>query len=202
MPNELRYDNNVVEDLIASAKEHFLENGYAKASLRKICAAAGVTTGALYFSFANKEALFDAVIGPTVRKLDAYWNEVEGLILKSGGKAFDENKFNDYVFKFVVENKDGIRLLMARAEGSQYESFSKKFHESVETLMTHYAKSVHGVDMDPIIVSILTNMYFTAIEDLLSRDYNDDEMVEVAGALRVSMEEGFYAMLRHQKEKG
>lgn len=202
MTNENRFDRNVVEDLLKSAKEHFLKSGYEKASLRKICSTAGVTTGALYFSFANKEALFDALVEPTLRKLDAVLNDVEEKVLKEGGKNFNETKFNDFMFKFLVDNKDGVRLLMARAEGSQYEDFAQKIHHHVERLMAHYAKTVGGVDVDPQLVSILTNMYFAAIADLISRDYDYEEMSNVAGALRTCMEEGFYAMLRQQKAKG
>ena len=54
------------ELLISAAKEEFLEKGYNKASLRSICAKAGVTTGALYFFFENKADLFSAIVdGPS-----------------------------------------------------------------------------------------------------------------------------------------
>lgn len=202
MTNETKYDRSVVDDLLNSAKEHFLKSGYEKASLRKICASAGVTTGALYFSFDNKEALFDALVGPTLQKLDAVLDRVEREVLKEGGKNFDEGRFNDFMFKFLIDNKDGIRLLMSRAEGSRYEDFAQKIRHHIEQLMLHYAKTVGGIDVDPQIVSILTNMYFTAVSDLISRDYDYAEMNEVAGALRTCMEQGFYAMLKQQKEKG
>jgi AcrR family transcriptional regulator len=202
MAKEPNHDRSVVNDLLASAKAHFLKDGYEKASLRKICSSAGVTTGALYFSFANKEALFDTLVAPTLEKLDAVLEEVEQKVLKEGGKNFDANKFNDFIFRFLIDNKDGVRLLMARAEGSRFEDFAQKIHRHIESLMAHYAKSVGGVDVDPELVSILTNMYFTAVADLISRDYDDEEMYAVAEALRTCMEEGFYAMLRRQKAKG
>ena len=44
--------------LIEAAKKEFLEKGYNKASLRTICNKAGMTTGALYFFFDNKEDLY------------------------------------------------------------------------------------------------------------------------------------------------
>lgn len=52
------------EKLVAAAAQEFLDCGYDGTSLRQICAAAGVTTGALYFFFKNKEDLFRAVIAP------------------------------------------------------------------------------------------------------------------------------------------
>ena len=49
--------------LVAAARREFAEHGYSSASIRSICSAAGVTTGALYFFFRNKEELFEAVWG-------------------------------------------------------------------------------------------------------------------------------------------
>ena len=37
--------------LLSCGKREFLEKGYAKANLRSICKASGVTTGAFYFYF-------------------------------------------------------------------------------------------------------------------------------------------------------
>jgi len=47
--------------LIAAARQAFREQGYAAASMDAICAAAGVTRGALYHNFGGKEGLFEAV---------------------------------------------------------------------------------------------------------------------------------------------
>ena len=52
--------------LIATARQHFFEEGYAAASMDRICEAAGVTRGALYHNFGGKKGLFEAVF----RKLD------------------------------------------------------------------------------------------------------------------------------------
>lgn len=202
MTKEANRDRSVVNDLLASAKAHFLKDGYEKASLRKICSSAGVTTGALYFSFANKEALFDTLVAPTLEKVDSVLEDVEQKVLKEGGKNFDANRFNDFIFRFLIDNRDGLRLLMARAEGSQFEDFAQKIRHHIESLMAHYARTVGGVEVDAELISILTNMYFTAVSDLISRDYDYDEMTAMAGALRTCMEEGFNAMLRQQKAKG
>lgn len=52
--------------LIAVARRHFFEEGYAHASMDRICEAASVTRGALYHNFGGKEGLFEAVF----RQLD------------------------------------------------------------------------------------------------------------------------------------
>nr|WP_026874406.1 TetR/AcrR family transcriptional regulator [Jiangella gansuensis] len=48
--------------LLREARERFARDGYAAVSLAEIVAAAGVTKGALYHHFANKAALFRAVV--------------------------------------------------------------------------------------------------------------------------------------------
>ena len=44
--------------LLREARDLFLERGYHNTSLRAVCKAAGVTTGALYHHFAGKDELF------------------------------------------------------------------------------------------------------------------------------------------------
>ncbi len=50
------------ERLIESARAEFSEKVCTKASLRKICADAEVTIGALYFFFKDKEYLFAKIV--------------------------------------------------------------------------------------------------------------------------------------------
>ena len=50
--------------LLKAATEEFAEYGFEKSSLRRICTRAGVTTGALYASFRDKDDLFENVIKP------------------------------------------------------------------------------------------------------------------------------------------
>lgn len=47
-------------DLLEAGKKVFLEMGFRDASLRKIASQLGVTTGAIYRYYTDKEALFDA----------------------------------------------------------------------------------------------------------------------------------------------
>jgi AcrR family transcriptional regulator len=48
--------------LVAAARQLFAAHGFAEVSVDAIVAAAGVTRGALYHQFADKTALFDAVL--------------------------------------------------------------------------------------------------------------------------------------------
>ena len=52
------------ERILKSGLAAFLEEGFEKTNLRRICKAAGVTTGAFYKHFKDKEALFSELVEP------------------------------------------------------------------------------------------------------------------------------------------
>ena len=77
---EEQKNSETKERLLACAKKEFVEKGYAKASLRAICREAGVTTGALYFFFQDKDDLFCSLVSHVlirVRELIAAHRETE-----------------------------------------------------------------------------------------------------------------------------
>lgn len=55
-------DGNTREKLLAIARSMFYELGYAKTSMDELCAAAGLTRGALYHHFGGKSGLLEALI--------------------------------------------------------------------------------------------------------------------------------------------
>lgn len=87
------------ENLIRAALREFAARGYDESSVREICAAAGVTTGALYFFFKNKENLFREAISPVMEPL-------EDLIRSVG---------SDRVSKLIIEGRPPEEGLPARA---------------------------------------------------------------------------------------
>ena len=61
--NSKSFESVTVKSIIQAAKREFYEYGYKSSSLRRIVKDAGVTTGAFYGYFKNKEELFDYVVG-------------------------------------------------------------------------------------------------------------------------------------------
>ena len=56
--------------ILDCGKKHFLKNGFEKASLRDICKDAGVTTGAFYRHFNDKNELFKIFVKATEYELE------------------------------------------------------------------------------------------------------------------------------------
>lgn len=134
MTDELVYANitYVMEDerrkqteqnLIRFGKAEFLSKGYAKANLRDICKAAGVTTGAFYFSFENKEALLAAILDPVIAE---YRNMCSGLAKREEddpGTAEDNERL---MMEYLSAHRAEVIILMEKSGGSRYEGFRKQ----------------------------------------------------------------------------
>jgi len=119
---------NTQEKILHFGKQDFLQNGFKNASLRNIAAAAGMTTGAIYAYFKNKNALFEAIVEPVCKQVEemfgtlstAYYN-ADGIV----GEITAQNSLHDLheVYKFIYKHFDVFRLLVAGAEGSSKEDF-------------------------------------------------------------------------------
>ena len=64
-------------DILETGRKEFLALGYRDASLRHIAASLGVTTGAIYRYYADKEALFDALVAQPAQELADRYRAVQ-----------------------------------------------------------------------------------------------------------------------------
>ena len=75
-----------------------MEKGFAGASLRGICQKAGVTTGALYFFFQDKDDLFCEVVGNFMDRLNEILREHFSFEVREmeSGKAKEHDDSSDF----------------------------------------------------------------------------------------------------------
>lgn len=101
--------------LLESGMREFLAKGFDHASLRSICRAAHVTTGALYAHFESKEALARAIVEPQLAEYFSLYDSMESAEL-ADGCMFEES---DLVFMdFILARRDLFRFLFLHAQGS------------------------------------------------------------------------------------
>lgn len=164
-----REDRDTAAAILASAREQFLTRGYEKATLRDICAGAGVSTGALYYFFHNKEALFAALVNPALRELD---------------RLFAEPVPDSALLPLLFTHRDALRLLLERAEGPRYEAFVRKLRKHAEQLVWEYTEAVDGTSPDESVTDILADMYCAALKGLAEREGSYEELLRVSEGLR------------------
>ena len=66
MPRDKTLSHEKVKKAI---KEEFLEKGFEDASIRSIGARAGMTSAGLYRHYADKEAMFNAMVEPLIESI-------------------------------------------------------------------------------------------------------------------------------------
>ncbi len=143
------------ELLIEAAKKEFLEKGYNKASLRAICAQAGVTTGALYFFFKNKEDLFAEIVdGPLngLKKLviDHFMEDsrimsgIESVAEIDTDHSMESDMFIEYIYRY----RDSFILILNAAENTVYENCVDEFVNMLEKSVPMMMSGMRGYTCD------------------------------------------------------
>jgi len=138
----MAHDKETREKLIESAKAEFMEKGYNKASLRTICANAGVTTGALYFFFEDKADLFRAIVGKPVdgifEIMQAHFDEDEDIVASAAADADPDEYIDDHseiaqlLIHHIYSNYDAAILVLTKSQGSEYENIVDRIVEITE----------------------------------------------------------------------
>ena len=114
--------------LLECAKAEFMEKGFTKASLRSICTKAGVTTGALYFFFKDKDELFCEVVSDLVNRLNTIIKEHYILETREADNGFKPGHDSNIDYECTVQlvhelyrYRDEVLLVLTKAQGSTME---------------------------------------------------------------------------------
>ena len=118
--------------ILDSAMAEFLEKGFMNASLRTIASNAGLTTGAMYRHFKDKDALFCALVDDaidmatkTVMLADVS-HHLDFDSLGSKEHFEEENKQTSDLLNYIFENFDAFTLLLTKSAGSTHEHFQEE----------------------------------------------------------------------------
>ena len=118
--------NTTLQKILSVAHQEFLEKGYKGASLRTISKNAGVTTGALYGYFKNKEELFEALVKEEYDTIyDLYQKTLSDFAQLS--PQDQKEKMMEYTMRAIGEmteymyaHHDAFKLILCCSEGTRY----------------------------------------------------------------------------------
>ncbi|MBQ8965656.1 TetR/AcrR family transcriptional regulator [Ruminococcus sp.] len=176
--NEKNKDNNESrEKLIGCAKKEFLEKGFAKASLRKIAADAGMTTGAVYFFFKDKDGLLGGVISEALdslmKLLDKHFAEdTESDLSVYQQQDGDHDEFAEELVNVIYDNFDEMTILLDRSAGSKYggivEQIIAKLDYTYITMAERYAAVMPGKHANKVMLHWLTHVQVDAFIHMMN----------------------------------
>lgn len=166
--------------LIEAGKAEFLEKSYTQACLRDICKRANVTTGAFYFSFANKEALLQAILGPAVEQ---YQKLMQELYVREAANPETAIENDRMLFEFEYRHKEELILIMEKSEGSCYANFKDNMKEQTKKSFRDYFLEKTGREPKEQLIEILTDMRMQSNLAVLKGNYSMEETLKLAEAM-------------------
>ena len=138
----MKNEKETKSKILASAKKEFMKKGYLQASLRTICKEAGVTTGALYFFFRDKEDLFASLVEEPLNQLYEMMNHhyADEITQMKDSFTIKEDFTDDFeaaeqIIHYLYLYNEEFHLILIKSQGSRYESSVDKFVEITEN---HY----------------------------------------------------------------
>lgn len=170
------------ERILKSGLAEFLEEGFEKANLRRICKAAGVTTGAFYKHFKDKEALFSELVEPLASMIREAYAQGE----ERGFAGYDEGKpVTPEQVRAALETKaagtlataamlyshrDIYELLVFRSYGTSYERFLDWLVDEEDRTTLRALELIHGVEKARTVISkeslhIVNHAFYSALSE-------------------------------------
>ncbi|MGN0657346.1 MAG: TetR/AcrR family transcriptional regulator [Ruminiclostridium sp.] len=185
-------DRETRELLLESGRNEFLEKGYMKASLRKICSDAGVTTGALYFFFNDKEDLFGAISEPPLKELINILNghfsaDVEAISHEHSIDGLNAHELVDhdgFIIKLVhhvYSNYDAFMLLLTKSQGSKYENCVDSLVETIEQFYLAMSEKIgahYGAKVNRYMLHWLTHIMVDSFIHLITHECDEAKAVQ------------------------
>lgn len=210
----MKQDKETKNNLLKCARREFMDKGYMKASLRNICKQAGVTTGALYFFFRDKEDLFDALVRETV---DAIFQVMqmhfqgENVLMQEGvGYTLSEQEnTHDWedsirIIHMLYQYRDNILLVLTKSQGTKYENVVDRFIETAELHYRHMAESMRTAypnhEVGEEFIHWLAHEQINAFIYMITHMEHEQEGMRFMMQFFTFMTSGWYALYEGEKE--
>lgn len=158
-----------IERLKSSAKEAFLKQGYAKASLRAICKNAGVTTGAFYFSYESKEALLRDILEPLIQQ---YQCMIQELMKREEEHSEEGTDLDKILMEFLLKHHEETVIIMEKAQGSCYEDFHIQIEQMMVQNFNRFYRVKLGWQPDQNLIHILARQRIEGCMAIIRENYD------------------------------
>ena len=171
--------------LLESAKKEFLEKGFTGASLRTIAANAGVTTGAMYRHFKDKDAFFCALVDEAI---DVTTKTI--MLADSQNHVGMENNMKEHLeqeeesvkkfINYLFDNFDIFTLLLTKSAGSTHEHFQEEICELYtknceETFRWMYNHKIASKKIHPMAMHFIASTVINAYCDIIYHNMTKKE---------------------------
>ncbi len=190
--------NNTRENLLRAGLEEFYHFGYKQASLRRICKACGVTTGAFYFSFASKHDLFCSIVDPVIGQFFAMADQLAGRELADPSSSRENDR---KTMEFELLHRKELIILLEKSEGSGRENLRERILERLIHYFTLFSARELGRQPNPDVMRFLAELRLQANLNLIRGEYTVEQMLFFNDILGIYAESGWENLMHNFKDR-
>ena len=185
-----------------------MEKGYEGAYLRDIAKEAGVTTGAFYGHYKDKDALFVDLVRPVLDGLKEELSKIQQEYQVIDNKTLKKNPMmllsSDEVIDYVFDHLDEVMLILKSADKTSLANWQDElFKEGVEEAEEYQRKwkeaGILRSELDAEFISIITASYFKNIIEAVSRGFDRDKTKKFVNLLSIYHTGGLQTLAKQQK---
>ena len=198
--------------LLESGMKFFLQFGYEKASLRRIVADAGFTSGAFYGYFASKAELFYALVDETAAGLYKILSSINDEMMAIPAEyrlyeiAATSIRHIPNIADFMLAHPKEMLLLMKCSKGTRYENFLDEIRrrdmENIESGIQGLLDA--GVSLKPLshyTMEVLLNGYISMLTRVLIEQTDRDMICRCMEDISRVYEQGVLHMLEIRDDR-
>ena len=179
---------NTRAKILRTAKQEFFINGFADTNVRAIAEKAGVTTGALYNLFDNKDGIFEALVSGVfdeflaiVTHHDVFGAENFGMKTSDLSAIIELSQYRFLkMVDFFYDNWDAMKLIVCCSKGSSYEHIFDKAIDVTERETLQWLKQ-DGVKMSRRIrffIHVMVTSHFENLKEIFYHNLKKSEAIE------------------------
>lgn len=190
-------DHSLDDKIINAAFDEFLEHGFLVASVHKIADRAGVTTGALYTRYKNKDALFCSLLErvfsafkdcfePTAQK---YYEAEESRNVADflAAMEFEAQMYMNILF----EHYEACVLLFCKSDGSSVEESLRSIIEQKVTSTVDFLEKTAKQPVNRESVRLLMEANFHVYRKLLDAGHGKEEATACMKVVQTFLQAGW-----------
>jgi AcrR family transcriptional regulator len=165
--------------VIDAARKEFRENGFERASIRNITAAAKTSKSNVYNYFKDKDALFAAVVEPTLTGINKGLEMLWAGNSTAGAKTYSVAAQGDVISKimeFVFGHEGDLKLLLFCSSGSSLTGFKDRVTKGLaDVLLDWISFAAPDKGITDFFVQTIAGFYIGAIEQMLAQNVTKEQ---------------------------
>ena len=187
--------------ILEAAKAEFAAQGFQGSSLRRICSAAGVTTGALYFFFEGKDDLFENVLSEAMEPFQELVSQHYQRERRSTLRDTEEGKDADFAVTELViglyfRSRTVWDILIRHLNHPAVQAFLDRFlADSTEHYCCLLAETNPERKVDLFAIHQFVHMQVDTMLNLFSHSFSREEMIQHSKTVIRMLRGAFRALL-------